>query len=344
MTSASESAPSTSAIPAVDNPKVVRTPDPIPEKVSDDAVKKARDATPVDVAPPVASKDQLNTLQDAVVNARKPHGNDHTGSTPTSSTSATSTTATSGRNHDDDDHWDGRVHPWQWVRYDDRHRPVIYNPYNNPYDFVYYDGPDRHVVRVGPGLSVSVTVINNGVFSFTAVRVNAFGVAVNVAVGNWYVPPVDVPYVPPPVYQNVNVYYTQVNVTVNQYRYVPVHSITDCGLDYGHRDGYNNPMSRVLYNGTSVGWGSWGTDPQGNRIFNAVDYDAVPGITDQGRGVPDELLSLAGSQTPLNGSPSDPGVNGLFVGLLAGAGVVLVSTAIGIPLWRRFGPGRRAGE
>lgn len=340
VTSAPVSSPSTSAIPAVNNPSVVRTPDPIPEKVSDDAIKKARDATPEEVTPPVASQDQLSALQDAVVNARKPHDDNHTSTTPSSSTSVTPTTTTSaGHHHDgDDDHWDGRVHPWQWVRYDDWHRPVIYNPYNNPYDFVYYDGPDRHVVRVNPGVSVSVTVINNGVFSFTAVQVNAFGIAVNVAVGSWYVPPPNVPYVPPPVYQNVNVYYTQVNVTVNQYRYVPVHSITDCGVDWGHRG-----LNRVLYNGTSVGWGTWGNDDRGNRIFNAVDYDAVPGITDQGRGVPDELLSLAGSQTPLNGAPSDSGVNGLLVGILAGVGVLLVGTAIGVPLWRRFGP-RRAGE
>lgn len=325
------SAPSTSAIPAVDKSMVARTPDPLPEKVSDDAIKKARDATPVDVAPPVASKDQMDTLLNAV---RKSRDNDHTTATPSSSTSATSTTATSGRNHDDDDHWDGKVHPWQWVRYDDRHRPVIYNPYNNPYDFVYYDGPDRHVVRVNPGVSVSVTVINNGVFSFTAVRVNAFGVAVNVAVGNWYVPPPDVPYAPPPVYQNVNVYYTQVNVTVNQYRYVPVHSITDCGPDYGHRrDSYGNPMSRVLYNGTSVGWGTWGTDDRGNRIFNAADFESVPGITDPGQGVPDWLL--ASNETSTNPGQSSGYSPGVVLSLVVCAVIFTAAAATIIGVVRR---------
>src|ERR1700694_2774257 len=85
--------------------------------------------------------------------------------------------------------WDHRVRQWDrnWVHYDEYYRPVICNPYRDDLRVAYIYGGEPRIVVIPPLASIAMEVADYGAYNFTAVLLNAFGAAANVAVGSFSV-------------------------------------------------------------------------------------------------------------------------------------------------------------
>lgn len=311
--------PTSSAIPALQGePVVVKAPEPL--VVAEQSVAAARNAAATEVTPQEPTSSELNKVNDAVNLAVQARRGDHDNSS-SSTTSTTRGNNGGGSHHDDDDHWNGNVRPWEWLEYDQQRRPTLYNPLPNPCDIVYWDGLVRRIVHLLAGQRLVINVVTGGYFPFTAVQIGFGGVAINVLAGgfNGY-PPGNPPPPPPPVIQNVTVYYTQINV----YKRTTVQYITDCGRDRSHRN-----LSRVIYNGTSVGWGEW-RDDNGRRVFDAAEYQELPGVSEVGNGVPVGITTAAAT-TSATQNPAPAGFS-------TGTGIAIGSGVLALVLIALFGP------
>lgn len=234
-------------------------------------VVKAMAVAPVYQNPAPAPRQEIDDFRNAI---NQSHNNGNNGST--SSNQATTT------RHDNDEHeWDHRVRQWdpRWVQYDQYYRPVICNPFRETLRVVYVYNNAPRVVYIQPLASISVEVRNNGAYNFTAVRVNAFGVTVDVTAGNFfgggYYPGPNLPPPPPPP---PVITYTSVQVTVRYtkvtYRPIPVRQVIDCGYD--PRVG----SYKVLLDGVTPVWGSWNGDARSGGAFVANKTQQFPGLGD----------------------------------------------------------------
>lgn len=213
-----------------------------------------------------------------------------------------------------------------WVQYDKYYRPIICNPFKETLKVVYiYQGAPR-VVYVPPLVSVSVEVRQAGAYNFTAVRVNAFGVSVDVSVGAFfgggYAPPPGQPLPPPPPpvvpcrQVVVVVKYTKV-----VYRPVVVRQIIDVGYDERYR------AHKVLLDGVTPVWGTWRERPGPGNVgghFEAHTTQRFPGLIDE----PPGEHPVVGYQLAVNEENG-----GIHPGVWAAGGAV-GTLFIGGLLWR----------
>jgi hypothetical protein len=166
--------------------------------------------------------------------------------------------------------------------------------------------------------SIAMEVADYGAYNFTAVLLNAFGAAANVAVGSFfdggYDPGPGLPP-PPPV-----TYYDNIPVVVRYsgatYQPFMVSRIVDAGVD-----------------GVTPAWGVWTQTDTGQRQFEVHKTQQFPGLDDRQQApLPgDYPLKLASDSSSSGFSTRD-------VFLIAGAAAVgaLILAAAGVHIFRRL--------
>jgi hypothetical protein len=216
-----------------------------------------------------------------------------------------------------------RVVQWQpdWVQYDEYFRPLIFNPYSEPLQIVYLlAGAPR--IMVIPAFGRIVTEVPEiGSYNFTALRLNAFGIPIDIAVGNFFgggffpgpgLPP---PPPPPPVVTKTNVPVV-VKYTDAVYKPFRVQKVIDVGPD--PRVGEH----KVLLDGVTPAWGEWKQTETGERQFEVHKTQSFPGMEEPQEGpLPgDYQLQLA--------SESSSGLSTKDV-ILIGSAVVVALLGLG---------------
>ena len=165
-----------------------------------------------------------------------------------------------------------RPRRWDYVDYDDYHRPTLYNPLTEAMTFRYfYDGAYREVY-VPAGGRVVLDVATVGVFPFTAVgdsylvSGSFYGGALIPPDGWTGPPPPDyTPPAPPEVYHDVSAYVPADNQTVQ------VGQVTVVGHDDSQPAGSQDTF---LLDDTTLAWGQV-NDPS-NSCPDHGDQDSVP--------------------------------------------------------------------
>jgi hypothetical protein len=216
----------------------------------------------------------------------------------------------------------------QWVQYDSYYRPRICNPYRNPLRVVYYYEGAPRVSIVPPLGNIVVEAAAVGAYNFTAMVLDAAGVATNVAVGSFfgggYFPGPGLPPPPPPPalvrYDNVPV---QVRYTSATYRPFRVQRVIDAGYDRGVG------RRKVLLDGVTPAWGDWKKNSAGERQFEINQTQQFPGL-DSPAQVPlpgDYPLEL------VNDSTSNLSLRDKILIGLAGALGTLALAAVGLSVY-----------
>ncbi len=229
----------------------------------------------------------------------------------------------------DKKNWDHKVRQWdrRWIQYDDFYRPIFDNPFRAPVRIVYLYERAPRIVILPPLGRVVVDAAALAAYSFTAVVLNAANLAADVAVGSFFgggiIPPVGVPFVPPPPllsYDNVPVQVRYSNATYQPFR---VNRIVDLGDDaqYGGR--------KVLLDGATPAWGQWTTAPNGERQFEVHRTQEYPGLGD-----PQEA-PLPGDYQMRLASDESANIDHTQMYLMAAAGVIagLGFGALGLALY-----------
>lgn len=192
-----------------------------------------------------------------------------------------------------------RPRHWDFIDYDDNHRPALYNPFSEAMTFRYfYDGANREAF-VPAGGRIVLDVAGVSLFPFTAVGYS------HVASGSFYggawIPPADsdgppppsyTPPAPPEVYQNVSAYVAADNQTVAVGQVEVV----------GHDDSQPAESRDVfLLDDSTLAWGRV-NDRNGPAQITVTKTQSLPGAgpTDNGS----FLVALAGLKPPAQ--PSDP--------------------------------------
>lgn len=206
-----------------------------------------------------------------------------------------------------------RPQRWDYVDYDEYHRPNIYNPLDIDVTYRYfYDGDYREVyVPHGGRITLNITIV--GVFPFTAVGVNFvsagyFNGGCWVPPDGWYGPPPAYWQPPPPpvIWTNVNINVVNVNRTVVVNKVVVV----------GHDD--NRPVGRrdaLMLDDTTLAYGEVHDGRDGGTVDVSASQ-ALPGVgpLDNGAPIVNTALMSASQPTSTDWTPW----------LLGGALVVLV--------------------
>ena len=229
---------------------------------------------------------------------------------------------------------------WQpdWVQYDEFFRPVIFNPYREPLQLVYlYAGVPR--ILVIPALGRIVTEARDlGAYNFTAMRLNAFGIPIDIAVGNFFgggyfpgpgLPP---PPPPPPVvrYDNIPVQVKYTNATYKPFR---VKRIVDVGPDPAVGE------QKVLLDGVTPAWGEWKETETGERQFEVHKTQTFPGMEE-----PTEAPLPGDYQMQLASDSAPIGLNTKDVVLIGAAAIVLLLGVGAIVLTFVTGRGRHSAN
>ncbi len=220
-------------------------------------VQLARKATPVEVKPEPAKKEDIDFLSSALnVQSRTklgPFESDfRAGSDFSFGDRDRDWDRDRGRNWENK-FWDKKVRQWDrnWIEYDQFYRPIIFNPFRAPVRIVYALANATRILVIQPLARVVVDVAELAAYSFTAVVLGAANavtglanvaadvvdVAVGTIFGGGYVPRAGLPFVPPPPllrYDNVPVQVRYSNATYQPFR---VNQIVDLGDDvqYGGR-------------------------------------------------------------------------------------------------------------
>ncbi len=255
-------------------------------------VQLARKATPVEVKPEPAKKEDIDLLSSALnVQSRTklgPFDSDfRAGSDFSFGDRDRDWDRDRGRNWEDK-FWDKKVRQWDrnWIEYDQFYRPIIFNPFRAPVRIVYALANATRILVIQPLARVVVDVAELAAYSFTAVVLGAatavtgvanvaadvVDVAVGTIFGGGYVPSAGLPFVPPPPllrYDNVPVQVRYSDATYQPFR---VNQIVDVGDDvqYGGR--------KVLLDGATPAWGQWTTSPTGERQFEVHRTQQYPGL------------------------------------------------------------------
>ena len=208
------------------------------------------------------------------------------------------------------------VHPrhWDYIDYDDYHRPILYNPINEALTFRYfYDGDSRELyIPVGGRIVLNITIV--GIFSFTAVgqdyiTVGTFNGGAWIPPVGWVGPPPDswAPPPPPQVWQDVTVW------AVNTSTSVQVNTVTVVGHDDSRPAGQQDTL---MLNDSTVAWGQVqdGRDGGAVQIANVQTMPGVGPMCDAGQWM----------NTALESSPQQGGVARLKWVLGAGLAVTVL--------------------
>ncbi len=222
---------------------------------------------------------------------------------------------------------------WQpdWVQYDEFYRPVIFNPFREPLQVVYLvDGAPR--ILLIPALASAVTeVATLGAYNFTAMVLNAAGIATNVAVGNFfgggYLPAPGLPPPPPPP-------------PVVRYPTSPSWSSTQT------RRTSRSGSTRSSMSATTQLWvggrcfstarrrpgASWVEGPNGERTFEINKTQQFPGVDAPGEGPLPGDYQLLAAESPISGGLSTRDVvliGGAAVAALLGVGAIVLTVFLG---------------
>jgi hypothetical protein len=222
-----------------------------------------------------------------------------------------------------------------WVHVDEFYRPVIINPYPQPLQVVYVYGGAPQMLIVPPLASAVAELAQIGVYSFTAMLLDAAGAAISsVAVGTMYgggylpdpgEPPPAPP--PPPVsYDNVPV---QVQYTDATYQPFVVNQVVDAGMDPAVGE------QKVLLDGVTPAWGNWQQNDNGQRMFVVNKTQQYPGLNDppgEGPLPGDYPLQLASTSKPAASGISTNDL--ILIGaasmvLVVGAGAIIFNVVLG---------------
>ena len=321
--------------------KQIPTAAPDTLKAPDSDIELAKQATPVEVRPEPAAKQDVDFLSSSLnISSKTKLGPFQ------SEFNVGSEFSIGDRNRDrdwdrdrdrahendwdwDKKNWDHKVRQWdrRWIQYDDFYRPIFYNPFRAPVRIVYLYERAPRIVILPPLGRVVVDAAALAAYSFTAVVLNAANLAADVAVGSFFgggiIPPVGVPFVPPPPllsYDNVPVQVRYSNATYQPFR---VNRIVDLGDDaqYGGR--------KVLLDGATPAWGQWTTAPNGERQFEVHRTQEYPGLGD-----PQEA-PLPGDYQMRLASDESANVDHTQMYLMAAAGVIagLGFGALGLALY-----------
>jgi len=234
-----------------------------------------------------------------------------------------------------------QVKQWdpKWVQTNQFYQPVIINPFPNTLQVVYVYNGVPQILMIPPLASVIAELAQIGVYSFTAIVLDAAGAATSVAVGTMYgggyVPAPGEPPPPPPpppvTYDDVPV---QVQYSDATYQPFVVHQIVDAGMDPAVGE------QKVLLDGVTPAWGVWQQNDNGQRMFVVHKTQQYPGMDDppgEGPLPGDYPLQLASTTKP---TASGISTNDLI--LIGAAGMVLVVGAgaiiLNVVLGRRRHP------
>ncbi|MFI5509685.1 hypothetical protein ACIA48_19630 [Mycobacterium sp. NPDC051804] len=307
-------------VPAAEAEAEANTPaEPVQTQASPQDIEAAKTAPPVDVDPKPAPKAEVEELHDLVLTSEvKTDG-------PLGPEATVKVEA--------------KVAQWQpdWVQYDKYYRPLIFNPYPDPMKVVYDVGGQPRIVIIEPFGRVVTEVAQAGSYNFSAIRLNAFGIPIDLAVGNFfgggYVPgPGQPPPPPPPPVRTLNNVPVQVQYTNATYAPMVVKRVVDVGPDPT-----NNNMHKVLLDGVTPAWGEWKQNEQGVPQFQVQETQSFPGMEAPGEG------PLPGNYDLKLVSDSKPtGLGSTDFMLIAGAALVAV-VAVGAILMSVLGKRRRAG-
>ncbi len=186
-----------------------------------------------------------------------------------------------------------RPRHWGYLDYDDRHRPILYNPLNEAMTFRYfYNGADREAF-VPAGGRIVLDAATVGLFPFTAV---GYG---HVASGSFYggawvppngsdspPPPDYTPPAPPEVYQDVSVDVAAVN------QIIEVGQVVVVGHDASQPPGSQDTF---LLNDSTLARGQV-NDPSASAQIRVVKTQSLPGVGPIDNG--GFLMALAAHQEP----------------------------------------------
>jgi hypothetical protein len=284
-------------------------------------IEVAKASVPVEQNPAPAPQNEINRLRDVLIIA--PNAQINVVNPPVAQPGVTE--------------WDRRVRQWQpdWVVYDPFFRPLFFNPYPDPLQIVYNLGGVPRILVI-PALASSVIEARDlGAYNFTALRLNAFGIPIDVAVGSFfgggYDPGPGLPPPPPPPRVNrvddVPVVVKYTNATYKPFR---VQKVIDVGDDpkVGER--------KVLLDGVTPAWGEWKQTQSGERTFEVHKTQQFPGMEDPQEGpLPgDYQMELVSSSKPTGLSGND------IIVIVAAA--ILATLGVGaVALWFVLGRRRR---
>jgi hypothetical protein len=171
---------------------------------------------------------------------------------------------------------------------------------------------------------VVTEVRDAGSYNFSAIRLNAFGIPIDLAVGNffgggYYPGPGQPPPPPPPPVRTLRDVPVQVQYTGATYAPMVVRKVVDVGPDPT-----NDNLHKVLLDGVTPAWGAWQNNGAGVPEFVVNETQSFPGMEAPGEGpLPGNYdLKLVSSEEPTGG------MSGKDMALIAGAALVAV-VAIG---------------
>ena len=228
-------------------------------------IKLAQQATPVEENPPPAPQTEIARLRSLVIPP-----------TDAGANGATSVVANAGLAADE-----RRVLQWQpdWVQYDEYYRPLIFNPYPEPLQLVYLVNGVPRVLIIPPLGRIVTEVRELGSYNFTALRLNAFGIPIDIAVGNFFgggyfpgpgLPP---PPPPPPPGRPLADVPVQVKYTNATYEPIRVQKLVDVGPDPAVGGEH-----KVLLDGVTPAWGEWKQSDTGVQQFEVHKTQSFPGL------------------------------------------------------------------
>jgi len=265
-------------------------------------LKTAQQAVPVEQNPPPAPEAQVTRIRDLIIAPPNPDAN-----------AAPNVPAQNGVVAAE-----RRVVLWQqeWVQYDEFYRPLIFNPFPDPLQVVYLLAGAPRILLIPPLGRIVTEVPQLGSYNFTAVRLSAFGIPIDIAVGNFFgggfvpgpgLPP---PPPPPPVITKANVP-VKVKYTNAEYKPIRVKKVVDVGPDPTVGE------HKVLLDGVAPAWGEWKQGPTGEREFEVHKTQSFPGMEAPAEGpLPgDYPMQLVSDSSPTGLSAKD-------VALIGGAAIV----------------------
>ncbi|WP_286131833.1 MULTISPECIES: hypothetical protein [unclassified Mycobacterium] len=301
---------------------VTETPEPQRSEASPQDIKIAQLAAPVQEIPPPAPPAEIDRLRNLVVPAADP------GANAPASGAAEAGGATAPL----------KVLQWQpdWVEYDRYFRPLIFNPYPEPLQLVYEVAGVPRILLIPPLGRIVTEVRDLGSYNFTALRLNPFGIPIDVAVGNFfgggYFPgPGLPPPPPPPPVRTLTDVPVQVKYTDATYRPIVVRKIVDVGPDPAVGGAH-----KVLLDGVTPAWGEWKQNDSGVPQFEVHQTQSFPGMEGPGEGpLPGDYdLQLVSDSSPT-------GLSGKDITLIVAAALVAALGLGGIFLTLFLGRRRR---
>jgi hypothetical protein len=266
-------------------------------------VELAQQAVPVQENPPPAPQAEIDRIRDLVIPPANPGAN-----------SATSATADAGLVAAE-----RRVLQWQpdWVQYDMYYRPLIFNPYPEPLQVVYQIAGLPRILLIPPLGRIVTEVRELGSYNFTVLRLNAFGIPIDIAVGNFfgggYLPgPGLPPPPPPPPVRTLTDVPVQVKYTNATYEPIRVQKIVDVGPDPAVGGEH-----KVLLDGVTPAWGEWKQTDTGVQQFEVHKTQSFPGMEAPAEGpLPGDYdMQLVSDESPT-------GLSGKDITLIIAAAIV----------------------